>query len=252
MRPAALPPSERLPLGGETMSPAMASASNYYSWIASEFRPVLGDRVLDIGGGHGAHLEHIVAKGRYVASVDLSPECVREMEARFSGERFTALCGDITEPSFLERLVAERFDTIVCVNVLEHIERDTAATQAMAAILRPTSGRLFLFVPAHPFLYGTPDILAGHFRRYRRRDLERLLAAAGFRGIRARHFNWFGAIPYFLNSRILRPKSLGGPVDSQIVLFDRYCVPLLRRLDPWIRLPFGQSLVVTARAGDRS
>lgn len=233
------------------MSPAMASASNYYSWIASEFRPVLGERVLDIGGGHGAHLEHIVSKDRFVASVDLSPECVREMKERFSGESFTALCGDITERSFLEHLVDERFDTVVCVNVLEHIERDTVATQAMAAILRPTRGRLFLFVPAHPFLYGTPDRLAGHFRRYRRRDVERLLTVARFRDVRVRYFNWFGAIPYFLNSRILRPKSLGGPVDRQIVIFDQYCVPVLRRLDPWIRFPFGQSLVATARAEDR-
>jgi SAM-dependent methyltransferase len=233
------------------MSPAMASASNYYAWIASEFQPILGQRVLDIGGGHGAHLEHIVSKLRHVSSVDLSPECVREMEERFSGERFTALCGDITEPSFLERLVAERFDTIVCVNVLEHIEQDGAATRAMATILRRTAGRLFLFVPAHPFLYGTPDVLAGHFRRYRRRDLQTLLSKAGFEDIHTRHFNWFGALPYFVNSRILRPKSLGGSVDSQIVLFDRYCVPILRRLDPWIPFPFGQSLVATARVGDR-
>ncbi len=245
-------PHGAIPLGADTMSPAMASATNYYAWIAEQFRPLLGRRVLDIGGGHGAHLDHFVDAERFVMSVDLSPECVQEMEQRFAGRRFAAACGDITDPPFLERLVADEFDTVVCVNVLEHIEDDGAAVAAMRQILTPTAGRLFLLVPAHPMLYGTPDELAGHFRRYRRRDLRNLLTAAGFRGVRARYFNGFGAIPYFLNSRILRPKTLGGPVDTQIVLFDRYLVPVLRRVESSIRIPFGQSLIAIAHAGERA
>ena len=232
------------------MSPAMASAANYYAWIASQFQPVLGRRILDIGGGHGAHLDHIVSHGRKVVSVDLSPECVREMREKFAGRPFEALCGDITQPAFLERLTAEAFDTIVCVNVLEHIENDAAALEAMVQILRPTQGRLFLLVPAHPFLYGTPDVLAGHFRRYRRRDLRELVSRAGFRAVQARYFNGFGAVPYLLNSRILRPKTLSGPVDTQIVLFDRYLVPVLRRIESFVRVPFGQSLIAIASAGE--
>jgi 2-polyprenyl-3-methyl-5-hydroxy-6-metoxy-1,4-benzoquinol methylase len=212
---------------------------------------MLGERVLDVGGGHGAHLEHIVARDRFVMSVDVSPECVREMQERFAGRPFAAECGDITQPEFLDRLIAERFDTIVCVNVLEHIEQDQAALAAMARILASTRGRLFLFVPAHPLLYGTPDVLAGHFRRYRRQDLARLLRAVGFESVRAWYFNGFGAVPYLVNSRILRPKTLSGAVDTQIVLFDRYFVPMLRRIESWIRVPFGQSLIATARVGER-
>jgi SAM-dependent methyltransferase len=242
-------PRGRPPVGGDTMSPAMAAARNYYSWIAAQFQPVLGRRVLDIGGGHGAHLDHVVGAGRFVLSVDVSDDCVREMAQRFEGRGFAALCGDIGDPALVDRLAAEAFDTIVCVNVLEHIEDDAAAVLAMARILAGTGGRLFLLVPAHPLLYGTPDVLAGHFRRYRRRDLQRLLESAGFRDVRARFFNGFGAVPYFLNSRILRPATLGGPVDAQIVLFDRYFVPILRRLESRVRVPFGQSLIAVAHAG---
>ena len=241
-----------LPIGGDTMSPAMGSAINYYAWIASQFQPMLGQRVLDIGGGHGAHLEFIISRDRFVMSVDVSPECVREMQGRFAGRPFAAECGDITQPEFLERLIAERFDTIVCVNVLEHIEHHEATLAGMAQILAPSRGRLFLLVPAHPWLYGTPDVLAGHFRRYRRQDLARLLDAAGFDAIRAWYFNGFGAIPYFVNSRILRPRTLGGVVDTQIILFDRYFVPMLRQIESWIRVPFGQSLIATARIGGRT
>jgi len=231
------------------MSPAMGSATNYYSWIASHFQPLLGNRVLDIGGGRGRHLDFVVNATRFVMSLDLSPEAVREMKERFSGKAFDAFCGDIVDAHVIERLGAESFDTILCVNVLEHIERDDLALHAMRTILKPCRGRLFLLVPAHPILYGTPDRLAGHFRRYRRRELEERVKTAGFDSVRTRYFNTFGAIPYGLNSRILRPSTLSGPVDAQIVLFDRFFVPALRRLESGLSLPFGQSLIATAQAG---
>jgi SAM-dependent methyltransferase len=230
------------------MSPAMASAANYYAWIASRFRPVLGHRVLDIGGGHGPHLDHVVDAGRTVVSLDLSPACVAEMKHRFEGRAFDAVSGDITDAAVVESLSTRGFDTVLCVNVLEHIEEDRLALEGMATILRPSSGYLFLLVPAHPSLYGTPDLLAGHVRRYRRRDLRALLADAGFRLTDLSYFNGFGAIPYALNSRIFKPRTLGGAIDTQIVMYDRFFVPALRRLESLIRMPFGQSLIAIAQA----
>jgi len=230
------------------MSPALQSARNYYAWIASFFEPVLGRRILDIGGGHGAHLEHVVDGRRFVMSLDVSAESVTEMKQRFASQQFEALHGDITDASVIRQLVPREFDTILCINVLEHIEHDEAALRAMAAILRPTAGRLFLLVPAHPILYGTPDVLAGHWRRYRRKELRQKLAAAGFGTTRLLYFNGFGAIPYGVNSRIVRPRTLSGIVDRQIVVYDRFFVPVLRRLESWVHPPFGQSLVATAES----
>ena len=240
-----------MPVGAETMSPSLETATNYYSWIASQFRPLLGDRVLDIGGGHGSHLDHIVADQRSVTSLDLSPECVREMQQRFAGRAFEAICGDIGDPHLVERLAQERFDTIVCVNVLEHIEDDRDALASMRRILHLANGRLFLLVPAHPLLYGTPDRLAGHFRRYRRHELTESLRAAGFDDVRTWFFNGFGAIPYLLNSRVFQPRTLSGVVDRQIVLYDRYFVPTLQKLERVVSMPFGQSLIATGNAGVR-
>jgi SAM-dependent methyltransferase len=228
------------------MSPSLRSARNYYAWIADQFAPLLGQRVLDVGGGHGAHLEHVVAPGRSVVSLDLSEACVQDMTTYFSGSAFEARTGDITDPTLARDLAAARFDTILCINVLEHIERDDLALRNMAEILRPAGGRVFLFVPAHPFLYGSPDVMAGHFRRYTRSSLGAALRHAGFSVRRAYYFNGLGALPYFVNARILRPRSLAGSVDRQIQLFDRYLVPLLHRLERGLRPPFGQSLVAIA------
>jgi SAM-dependent methyltransferase len=230
------------------MSPSMSHAHNYYAWIADQFRPWLGERVLDVGGGHGAHLEHAVSCGRFVTSLDLSAECVADMKSRFAGSAFEAHVGDITRADDVRRLAEQRFDTILCVNVLEHVEGDLLALRSMATILGAAGGKLFLLVPAHPALYGTPDALAGHLRRYTRRDLVRLVRAAGLRVLRASYFNRLGAIPYFLNARIVRPRTLGGAVDAQLIVFDRYLVPVLRRIEHLLPLPFGQSLIVVAEA----
>jgi SAM-dependent methyltransferase len=231
------------------MSPALRTARNYYAWIAAQFQPWLGRRVLDVGGGHGAHLEHVVDESRFVMSVDISDECVRDMRARFAGARFEARRGDITDPGLARELASLGFDTVLCINVLEHIERHGAALRAMAEILRPKAGHLFLFVPAHPLLYGTPDELAGHFRRYTRPSLRALLREAGFPAHRAYYFNAAGALAYFVNARLLRPRTLSGPVDAQIKVFDRLFVPVLRRLEGLVPVPFGQSLVAIAGAG---
>jgi 2-polyprenyl-3-methyl-5-hydroxy-6-metoxy-1,4-benzoquinol methylase len=228
------------------MSPALRHARNYYAWIADQFRPHLGKRVLDVGGGHGPHLDHVVAPGRFVMSVDLSPECVGDMRKRFAGAEFEARVGDISDPTLATELAGLGFDTIVCVNVLEHIEDDAAALRGMAKVLAPANGRLFLLVPAHPLLFGTPDVLAGHFRRYSRHRLVDALSAAGFVVTRAAYFNGLGAIPYLLNARVLKPRTLSGSVDTQIVLFDRYFVPVLRRLERVVPVPFGQSLIAWA------
>jgi SAM-dependent methyltransferase len=241
-------PPATAPLGAETMSPALKNAHNYYAWIAERFQPWLGKRVLDIGGGHGPHLDHVVAPGRFVMSVDLSPECVAGMRRRFEGRAFEARVGDISDRAFAAELAACEFDTVLCVNVLEHVLDDGGALRGMASILRARAGRLFLLVPAHPALYGTPDRLAGHHRRYSRGPLLRAVTAAGFRVTRSSYFNGLGAIPYLLNARVLRPRTLGGSVDAQIVVFDRYVVPVLRRLERLIPMPFGQSLIVCAEA----
>lgn len=234
------------PVGGETMSPSLIEARNYYAWIMDRFVPYLGRRVLDVGGGNGPLLDHVVARGRSVTAVDLSADCVREMQLRFRGQALEARQGDIADPALAAELAGAKFDTVLCVNVLEHIERDGAALRSLADILRPAGGRLLLLVPAHPLLFGTPDTLAGHFRRYSRKGLRRLLEESGFRVERLSFFNAPGVIPYFITSRLVRPRSLGGAVDAQLRWYDRLVVPVARWLEPSVGMPFGQSLTAVA------
>jgi SAM-dependent methyltransferase len=186
---------------------------------------------------------------RTVTAVDLSAPCVAALRARFPVPTFRARVGDITDPRLAAELATERFDTALCVNVLEHIRCDDAALRHLAEILAPARGRLLLLVPAHPFLFGTPDRLAGHHRRYSRGALRGLLRRAGFSVERLGFFNATGVLPYLFTSRVLRPRTLGGIVDAQLLWYDRWCVPAARRVEAVLRPPFGQSLIAIAQRG---
>src|SRR5262249_9454615 len=135
------------------------------------------------------------------------------------------------------------FDTVVCSNVLEHIEDDREALAAMREVLVP-GGRVVLIVPALHALYGSIDRAIHHFRRYSRDDLTAKLEGAGLAVGHVSYFNLLGVPGWFLNARVLKRQSVPG-VQARINDL----------LVPWLRLerrfgpPVGMSLLAVARAG---
>jgi len=136
---------------------------------------------------------------------------------------------------------AERIDTVLCLNVLEHVERDDVALRGLHDLLEP-GGRLVLLVPALPALYGSLDRALDHHRRYSRNELLQKLRAAGFEVETNRFFNLLGVLGWTMNSRILKRTTFP---PLQLALYDRL-VPLFR-LESRFRLPIGMSLIAVAR-----
>lgn len=238
--------SSPLPIGRETMSSGLVEATNYHRWNYEWIAPYVRGRVLDIGGGTGNHLAFL--KSFEIVSIDLSEDCVRELRVRHRGNaRWSFEAGDITDPGIIGRLGAERFDTVLSCNVFEHIPEDELAFAHAASLLRP-GGRLVLLLPAHNWLYGSMDKLAGHFRRYSREAAAKRLADAGLEPEALRYVNMVGAVGWFVNNRLVQHEDLSsGSINSQIHLFDRYLIPVLRRLEGTRSMPFGQSLLCVGR-----
>jgi SAM-dependent methyltransferase len=139
--------------------------------------------------------------------------------------------------------LAGQFDTVICVNVLEHIEDDAVALAAMAAILSP-GGVIVLLVPAFAALFGPIDRNLGHYRRYRRDEIARLARAAGLEIAKLHYMNVAGFVGWWVNARLLKRESQS---DRQIAIFDRWMVPVLSALEGAIPPPFGQSLLAVLR-----
>lgn len=227
--------------GDATFSSAMAAAGNYRRWQVDIFRPWLGESVLEVGIGDGGFRDLLGAR-EYVG-LDLDAELIERARASRTGGDYVQ--ADIEDPALPEALGGRRFDSVLCVNVLEHVPDDAAAVRNLAALLRP-GGHLLLFVPAHPALYTEMDRLAGHHRRYRLAAVRALLPE-GVDPVRLYYLNPVGALGWWAN-KLARPSSLEDrQVRGQVMLFDRVALPVSRLLTPLTRRLFGQSVVCVAR-----
>ena len=200
----------------------------------------VGRRVLEIGSGIGNLSAFLVDSERLVLT-DTREEYLDRLRTRFAKQPNIAVAR-LYLPNELGALAGQRFDTIICLNVLEHVDDDIAALQAMRRLLAP-AGRLILLVPALPALYGTMDKALGHHRRYQRGSLTSLLDATGFKVAHVEYFNLAGVPGWWFAGKVLRRRMI--PAAS-LKLYDAL-VPLfkLERLLPW---RVGQSLIAIGEA----
>jgi len=224
--------------GAETLE-IMQAAPRYNRWQYDQVAPFLGHRVCEVGSGIGNMSSMIAATAPdLLVLTDTDPYYNEALRNRFTGCS-NVLVEKLTLP---DRSAKDRFqhfglDTVVALNVIEHIEDDLGALKSIAAMLQPR-GRAVVLVPALPVLFGSLDRELGHYRRYTRTTLGRVMREAGFIVEHAFYFNLFGSLGWWVNARLWKSPRI--PV-SQLRSFDRL-VPLLR-LENHISLPFGQSLI---------
>jgi SAM-dependent methyltransferase len=209
-------------------------------WMFDVLDAYLGQNVLEIGAGVGNFTAYAHARASYIAS-DSDDYCCRQLEKRFSGQPHVRVARmDLSAGADFDA-VAGSVDTVLCLNVLEHVEDDALGLRHMRRALKD-GGRLVLLVPQGPWLYGTIDALAGHKRRYRRADLGRLLLEQGFELEAMLDFNRAGTPGWLLNGRVLRARSFS---PFQLKAFDAL-VWLFRGLDGLLPWP-GQSVIAIAK-----
>ncbi len=229
--------------GLTTLSSSMTRAVNYTQWVVEEFREFVGGRLMEIGLGYGTFLPHLDRRDGY-----LGVDCDREVVALVSRAHPGAnvVVADVGDERFLEVVAGRRFDTVLCVNVLEHVRDDAAAIRNLFAAL-DRGGHLLLFVPAFAFLYTDLDRLAGHLRRYTRASLLRQFPEEGITVRKLEYFNPVGALGWWAQKLVQYDSLEDRKVSSQVVMFDRYLVPVSRQLNKITRRWFGQSLIGVVR-----
>jgi SAM-dependent methyltransferase len=223
------------PVGIETLERLAAAAPNYNRWLMERVSPWVGRRVLEIGAGVGTMSALLGDRDRLVLS-DTNPHYLDRLRTRFSGQAQVRVV-PLRLPDTGGDLAGERLDTIICLNVLEHVRDDEPSLTTMYELLQP-GGRLVLLVPSLPAIYGTLDRALGHFRRYTPAELRSKYAAAGFRMRHLEYFNLAGVPGWWFTGRVLRRELI--PTGS-LRWYDAL-VPVFRleRFVPW---RVGQSLI---------
>jgi SAM-dependent methyltransferase len=229
--------SEERPYEGKELE-IFAQARNWKNYWSGRIRPHFGKSVLEVGAGLGTNTPYL-----------LGPEqeswlCL-EPDGALTAQVPTMLAdhpqrGIVrTRTGFLRDLPAgETFDTILYIDVLEHIEDDHGEMRAALAHLSPR-GKIIVLSPAQPGLFTEFDRALGHYRRYTRQTL-RACTPAGAALLEIFALDSFGLMASVANKLFLHQSM---PTPKQILFWDRTLVPISRLIDPLIGFSLGKSLI---------
>lgn len=215
----------------------LVSARNYRQWLCSLGEPHFGDDVLEIGSGLGHYASDWADMGAHITATEADPTRLAQLRARFASDDrvdVRELSVPITETG--------QHSAVVAYNVLEHILDDVGALRDFAGLLRP-GGRVVLIVPAFPFAMSSFDREIGHQRRYTRNVLSERLTVAGLRVDICHYINGPGLLAWFVTCRLLGGRPREGAL---LTAYDKLYVPLERRVERRVRMPFGQSVFAVA------
>ncbi len=205
-------------------------APRFTKWMADVIRPYVGEKVLEIGAGTGNLTVQLTPRRLYWAS-DINPLYLTYLENVGLNRPYMRV--GYTDGEKGESYPKEqKFDTVICLNVVEHLADDLAALNNIRGVLED-GGRAIVLVPCGPWLFGTLDEVLGHQRRYTRKQLTELVEKAGFHLEKVLEFNRIGVIAWWLNACLLRRRTFG---LWQIKILN-VLTPLFRVLDNFLPLP---------------
>ena len=215
-------------------APALAEDSLYYHndafgsrILVRVLRRYIGQRTLEVGAGVGHITSQLAAHAREVVAIEPNRTLFAELQENTNHlSNVTVFNMTLEEFSHAHEkkltTSAAYFDSIVYVNVLEHIEDDKKELSRAKQVLRG-EGLVLIMVPAHPWLYCKSDRLSGHFRRYTRRGLQQLIKSSGLRCEHLRYFDSIGLIPYLVLYKWFRCVATTG---ANANIYSRLILPL--------------------------
>jgi SAM-dependent methyltransferase len=225
---------------------SMSLARNYHRWVLDLFAPHMGRRLVEVGAGRGSFSELLLAREpESLALVEPSREMHRllvERVAKIPTRARVTVYNDTFAGVAARLAEGERPDSIIYVNVLEHVREDEAELRLVARTLAP-GGRAFVFVPAFGWLYGSFDRQVGHHRRYTRAELAAKCEGAGLKVIKSVYFDAAGVLPWWLKYRVLRSERME---PAAVKFYDDFCVPVLRRIEALVPPPLGKNVLLVA------
>lgn len=213
----------------------MRDADNYNRWIYTNIARWVGTDVLEVGSGLGSMSKFFLK--RNLTCVDINEEHLNLLRVKFR-EFAKYINEDLSKPLIT---LKREYDTVVCINVLEHVKFDRVMLRNFKRVLKK-NGKLVLVVPAYRKLYGSIDKADNHYRRYDRSDILEKVEGAGFRVVKCSYMNMAGWFGWWWHGKFLK---LDVHKQGDIGLFNKL-VPLFARVESVLPKFFGLSLVVIA------
>lgn len=217
---------------------SMSFAQNYHNWIYENIETELGNKIAEIGSGVGNFTEFLLRNGH--ARIDAYEPCTKmHLNNKFSkNPRVNCINSNF---ELVSKSCDYKYDSVIFINVLEHIQQDLDAIKNAYNITRP-GGKLIIFVPALQFLYSKFDRSIGHYRRYQKSELTKLVQNASFKIMSCEYFDSIGIVPWFVFMKVMRQ----GLSSRNTFTYDTFVVPWLKILEKKISPPLGKNLLLIA------
>jgi len=217
-----------------------ATVLNWKRYWSSMIVPYLGKQVLEVGAGIGSSTKVLtsMSPAEHWLCLEPDPENIRVLRRE---KREGGLPGfvELREGTLLDLSPHEEFESVLYIDVLEHIQDDKTEIKLAVGHLSP-GGHLIILAPAYPFLFSEFDQAIGHYRRYTRS----MFAGSYGPSLRitcARYLDSLGLLPSLAN-RVLLHSPL--PSRGQLAFWDRLLVPISRRIDRMLGYRFGRSILL--------
>jgi 2-polyprenyl-3-methyl-5-hydroxy-6-metoxy-1,4-benzoquinol methylase len=211
-------------------------AKHWKKYFSQQIKPYLKENVLEVGAGIGATTlllnDGSVKKWLLLEpDEDMSDGLKKKMEAKELPVNCQLQSGTIDN-------VIATFDTIIYIDVLEHIEKDTEEMKKAAALLN-AGGHIIVLSPAFQFLYNPFDKAIGHHRRYTKKMFKNI-TPAGLQLVSSRYYDSIGYFAALMNKLFLRKKY---PTQQQVLFWDNWMVPVSKVTDNIFVHSFGKSII---------
>ena len=219
-----------------------SNANNWKRYIAKHLRGYVSGDVLEVGSGLGSVTGVLSNSARRWMCLEPDPDLLARARSLLSNQPVD--CEFVV--GTLETIPPEdAFDSILYIDVLEHIEDDGLELVRASRHVKP-DGVICVLAPAHPMLYSEFDRAIGHFRRYTKATLS-AAGPPGFRLERLVYLDCCGWLASAANRFILKSAA---PSIKQVAFWDRVLVSLSRVLDPVFGYSVGKSVLGVWRRVD--
>ena len=229
-------------VGEETLN-RINQMIRFNRWMFEVIQSGIGHRIVEVGCGIGNITEFLLTNESKVLATDISEQYLDRIDKKFNhNPNLQMEIWDISNPPSY-KIKDFTADTVVCLNVLEHVENDEDALLNIKSALIP-GGRLILLVPSYKWLYGSLDKELGHFRRYKWKELKALLEKTGYEIEKHFYLNSAGIPGWWFSGKLLKRKIL----PNKLLKTYHQLVPFFKFFEKMAGQSFGLSVIAFARS----
>lgn len=236
------------PNGLETLQ-KLAAAPLINKWLFDAISPYCSGKILEVGSGIGNLSFYLLKNFSNITLSDFRNKYCDILKIKYGNcaNLNSVVEMDLSLYNFKEIYLysSKKYDTIIALNVLEHIKKDALAIRNCRELLAP-NGKLVLLVPAYQFLYNTLDKNLDHYKRYNKTNLSQLVNAEGLQVVEAKYFNFIGIFGWWFTGKLLKKTQIP---NYQLKIFNKF-IPVFRIIDMLVFNKAGLSVIVICKKID--